>query len=115
MNRRSFIVTAVGLLIAPLAGEAQQAAKIARLGWLGAHPGASGLPREAFLQGLRDLGYVEGRNLVIEYLDAEGKLERLPALAAVVTDFRQRVLRRLALKIAQLVHAAPLDRRLGPD
>jgi len=38
--------------------------------------------RDAFLQGLRDLGYVEGRNIVIEYRDAERKLERLPALAA---------------------------------
>jgi hypothetical protein len=82
VDRRTFIVTAVGLLAAPLAGEAQQAAKIARLGWLGAHPGGSELPREAFLQGLRDLGYVEGRNLVIEYRSAEGRLEQLPGLAA---------------------------------
>ena len=60
---------------------AQQAAKIARLGFLG-QPDRSPHLREAFLQGLRDLGYVEGRNVVIEYRYAEGKLERFPALAA---------------------------------
>jgi ABC-type uncharacterized transport system substrate-binding protein len=81
MNRRTLMVTAAGFLAATLAAEGQQAAKIARLGWLGAHPG-SGLPREAFLQGLRDLGYVEGHNLVIEYRSAEGRVEQLPGLAA---------------------------------
>jgi putative ABC transport system substrate-binding protein len=62
--------------------KAQQAAKIARIGWLGANPAIGRLLREALLQGLRDLGYVEGRNVVIEYRFAEGKLERYPALAA---------------------------------
>jgi putative ABC transport system substrate-binding protein len=87
MDRRTFIGTlAGGLLAAPLATEAQQAAKIAHIGYL-SYLGTntrSGSPHlhEAFLQGLRDLGYVEGRNLVIEYRRAEGKLERLPALAA---------------------------------
>ena len=71
-----------GALAAPLAAEAQQAAKIARIGYLAANLAASPHLREAFRQGLRDLGYVEGRNVVIEYRDAEGKLERLPALAA---------------------------------
>jgi ABC-type uncharacterized transport system substrate-binding protein len=52
------------------------------------------MPRliEAFRQGLRDLGYVEGRNVVIEYRDAEGKLERLPALAAELVARRVDVL-----------------------
>src|SRR5712692_6251767 len=69
-------------LLAPLTAEAQQAGKIARIGYLSSDLAASPDLREAFLQGLRDLGYVEGRNLVIEYRDAEGKFERLPALAA---------------------------------
>ena len=75
-------VLALSLLAAPLAAEAQQAAKIARIGYLSTNLAASPHLREAFRQGLRDLGYVEGRNLVIEYRDAEGKVERLPALAA---------------------------------
>jgi len=69
-----------GLLASPLAAEAQQAAKAARIGYLMTSLGSSHL-REAFRQGLRDLGYVEGRNVVIEYRSAEDKLERLPALA----------------------------------
>jgi putative ABC transport system substrate-binding protein len=83
MERREFIVTlARALLAVPLAAEGQQAANIARIGWLGNIPAAGRQMRETFLQGLRDLGYVEGRNVVIEYRFAEGKLERYPALAA---------------------------------
>jgi len=70
------------LLAAPLAAEAQQAAKAPRIGWLGANLAPNPHLTEAFRQGLRDLGYVEGRSVVSEYRDAEGKLERLPALAA---------------------------------
>ena len=78
------VVLALALLASPLAAEAQQAAKVARIGYLATAPAEAASPhlREAFRQGLRDLGYVEGRNLVIEYRDAEGKVERLPALAA---------------------------------
>jgi ABC-type uncharacterized transport system substrate-binding protein len=71
-----------GLLAAPLAAEAQQAAKVARIGFLTLNLAPNRHLQGAFLQGLHDLGYVEGRNLVIEYRDAEGKPERLPALAA---------------------------------
>jgi putative ABC transport system substrate-binding protein len=67
----------------PSAADAQPGAKIARIGYLTINLAASP-PNltEAFRQSLRDLGYVEGRNLVIEYRDAGGKAERLPALAA---------------------------------
>ena len=83
MHRRAFISTlAGGLLAAPLAAEAQQAAKVARIGYLSPNLAADPIVQEAFGQGLRDLGYVEGRNVVIEYRDAEGKFERLPTLAA---------------------------------
>jgi putative ABC transport system substrate-binding protein len=85
VDRREFVTgVALGLLAAPLAAEAEQAAKIARIGYLaGSLARGPHLP-EAFRQGLRDLGYVEGRNVVIEYRDAEGKFERLPALAAAL-------------------------------
>ena len=83
MDRRTFICAfAGGLVIARSATEAQQAAKVARIGLLATNRAVAPRHVDAFLQGLRDLGYVEGRNLVIEYRDAEGKLERLPTLAA---------------------------------
>src|SRR6185436_1146559 len=86
VRRRQFLIAAGALLATPLAAEAQQAAKVARIGYLSLNLAASPHLRDAFLQGLRDLGYVEGRNIVIEYRDerrdADGKRERLPALAA---------------------------------
>jgi putative tryptophan/tyrosine transport system substrate-binding protein len=81
--RVAFSITLLlGGLFSPLAAEAQQAAKVPRIGYLNANLAASPHLTEAFRQGLRDLGYVEGRNGVIEYRDAKGKFERLPALAA---------------------------------
>src|SRR5215813_8025593 len=83
MRRREFITLFGGAAVGwPVAASAQQAAKIARIGWLGQNLAPAPQAREAFRQGLRDLGYVEGRNFVIEYRDAEGKFDRLPALAA---------------------------------
>src|SRR5262249_30039033 len=84
VERRAFFGTLTGgLLAAPLAAEAQQAAKVFRIGFLGSGGPADHAPRvDSFRQGLRDLGYIEGRTATIEYRLAEGKMERLPALAA---------------------------------
>jgi putative ABC transport system substrate-binding protein len=82
INRRTFI-GGLGLLLAvPLVAEAQQAGKVPRIGFLALNLAPNPHLHEAFRQGLRDLGYVEGRNVVIEIRDAEGTLQRLPALAA---------------------------------
>ena len=81
MNRRTFLGTLTGSLLAtPLAAEALQAAKIFRIGYLATN--RTPHFQELFRKALRDLGYVEGRNVVIEDRDAQGKIERLPALAA---------------------------------
>jgi putative ABC transport system substrate-binding protein len=84
IDRRTFIGSLVGgILAAPLAAEAQQAGKVYRIGYLSAPTRASvENALQAFLRALRDLGWVEGQNLVIEYRWAEGKVERLPDLAA---------------------------------
>jgi putative tryptophan/tyrosine transport system substrate-binding protein len=86
MDRRTFLfVFSLGALSAPLAADAQPAGKAPRVGYLYAGsrsaPGAQGR-LDIFRQGLRDLGYVEGRNVVFEYRDAEGRYDRLPDLAA---------------------------------
>jgi putative ABC transport system substrate-binding protein len=77
------VTLALGLLAAPLAAEAQQAGKVPRIGYLSAGS-PSGVPHllEAFRQGLRELGWVEGQNIVIDYRYAEGRFDRLPDLAA---------------------------------
>jgi len=89
MTRRriGFLVTlALGLLVAPLVADAQQSTNVHRIGWLSADfpppSSASHAREEAFRQGLRELGYVEGQNLVIESRYAEGRAEWLPDLAA---------------------------------
>jgi putative ABC transport system substrate-binding protein len=72
-----------GLLAAPLAAEAQPAGKVYRIGWLGL-PGqdANADLVAGFREGLRELGYTEGRNLIIEYRFADGHSERLAPMAA---------------------------------
>ena len=85
MRRRQFITLLGGAAAAsaswPFAAQAQQA-KVARIGFLGLVSPSSHAPRVAALRaGLRDLGWIEGRNIVIEFRWAEGNYQRLPALA----------------------------------
>src|ERR1700756_1421311 len=82
MRRREFITLLGGAAGAwPLAATAaQQTGKVHRIGYLGAGA-AVPLLLEAFEQGLRELGWVEGQNIVIEYRYAEGRIDRLPGLA----------------------------------
>jgi putative tryptophan/tyrosine transport system substrate-binding protein len=84
MDRRTFIGgVGGGLIAAPLALHAQRAGKIYRIGILEAIPAAQNAPNlDALRKGLRDLGYIEGRNLIIEYRSADGRAERFPELAS---------------------------------
>ena len=83
VDRWTFIVTAVGLLIAPLAADAQPVEKIPKIGVLFAPSAALSASNITGLQdGLRQLGYIDGQSIVIDYRFADGKLDRLPALTA---------------------------------
>jgi ABC transporter substrate binding protein len=77
----SMVLVTVAALATPLAAEAQSPAKVPRIGYL--ESGAPGTPLvEAFRDGLRDLGWIEGQSIAVEVRAAEGKYDRLPALAA---------------------------------
>ena len=101
MNRRRFLSTvSASLLAAPLAAEAQRA-RVPQVGVLSpGAPGASPL-LAAFQRGLRDLGYIEGQNIVLEYRFAATQLERLPALAAELVERRVDVIFAINLTAAQ--------------
>ena len=93
MRRREFITLLGGAAAAwPLAAHAQQPAKVPRIGFL--HYGSPGPSPEvdAFRQGLRDLGYIEGKNINIEYRFASGRVERLPELAAELVHLKPDVI-----------------------
>ena len=85
MNRRAFLGT-LAVFAAPLAAEAQPAGKVYRIGYLGNAPSNTSPQvsrfHDALRQGLRERGWVEGRNVVIEWRFAEGRMERLPDLVA---------------------------------
>ena len=83
MRRLAVALLFVALLAAPLAGEAQTAGKVSRIGLLGwSSPPPVEPYREAFRKGLRELGYVEGQNIIVEYRYAAGRADRAANLAA---------------------------------
>ena len=94
IGRREFAVAmAGGLLTAPFVAGAQQAGRLPRLGYLGASsPTLEPEILEAFRQGLRDLGYVEGQSIAIEYRWAEGHEDRLPELATELVGLKTDVI-----------------------
>ena len=103
MTKKIILLALCSLSLLPaLPAEAQQPTKIPRIGYLTADsPSAISARIEAFRQGLRELGYVEGKNIVIEWRSAEGKLDRLPALAAEL----------VRLKVDVIVTAGPTATR----
>jgi putative ABC transport system substrate-binding protein len=111
VNRREFVgILGFGLLAPPLAGEAQQAGRVYKIGFLSPLPGEDpGL--EPLLQGLRDLGYGEGRNLVVERRYAGGRREYLPTLASELADLRTDLL--VSSGSAATIAAKTVSRRLA--
>jgi putative ABC transport system substrate-binding protein len=95
IQRRSFLVGAVGLLAAPLGAEAQQAGRVYRLGILRQTVPEPPNPRSTMIllsTGLRELGYVEGQNLAIEHRFAGGRIERLPELARELVQLKMDII-----------------------
>jgi putative ABC transport system substrate-binding protein len=91
IERRKFLATLGGAAAWPLAARAQQPMPV--VGYLSAHlPGASAPLTEAFRQGLKDSGYVEGENVTIIYRWAEGQSDRFPALATELLHKRVAVI-----------------------
>ena len=102
MDRRRFLLTSLaGTFAAPLAAKAQQARKVWRLGFL-----APGLPQDTtrssvLMQTLQELGYVQNQSLVVERRFAEGRIERLPALAAELVQLKVDVIFTVTLRVLQ--------------
>ena len=90
ITRRTFCSM---LLALPFPARAQQPTKVTPIGYLQTPSLSAISPRfEAFRQGLRELGYVEGKNIVIEWRSADGKPDRLPALAAELVRLKVAVI-----------------------
>ena len=105
MDRRAFLGMTGGLLTAPLAAVAQQTNKVHRLGWLGPDPTFQ--RREWLVQDLRDLGYVDGRNVEIAYRFAKGHIDRLTAIVAELVALRVDVIVAVSQPAVQAAQQVP--------
>jgi ABC-type uncharacterized transport system substrate-binding protein len=93
MHRRRFLLTSLaGALAPPGAADGQQPGRMPRVGVLANGAAKKSPPVDAFRQGLRDLGYVEGQNIALEIRWAEGRFERLPEMAAELVRWKPDVL-----------------------
>ena len=96
MHTRNFVLFCLLITVFLITGlvEAQQPAKIPRIGYVRVVgvPSTPGPNVEAFRQGLKDLGYVEGKNILIEFRYAEGKRDRVPSLVAELVQLKVDVL-----------------------
>jgi ABC-type uncharacterized transport system substrate-binding protein len=90
VNKKIVWLVTLPFLVSATFAEAQQPKKISRIGYLSATGDANnpGPQVEAFRQGLRHLGYVEGKNISVEYGYLEGKLDRIPALIAELVQLK---------------------------
>jgi len=93
MQRRAFLSGGLALLAAPLAAEAQQAGKAVKIGVLLPQSASLSVPMVTALRdGLKQLGYIEGQSIVIEYRFADGKFDRLPGLTAELIGAQVQIL-----------------------
>jgi putative tryptophan/tyrosine transport system substrate-binding protein len=103
IGRAGRLALALAILAAPLAVGAQQPARGYRIGYIAISPPDASPSFEAFRQGLRELGWLEGRNVVIEYRYSAGRSERFPALAAELVRLKVDV---IVTNAAPATHAA---------
>ena len=82
------VTLTLAILVVPLAADAQQLVKVTRIGYLFLGEGPQSPSVEALRQGLREFGYREGQNIALEFRSAEGKLDRLPALAVELVQLK---------------------------
>jgi putative ABC transport system substrate-binding protein len=112
-------IVVILVLLSAYFAEAQQSTRIPRIGYLQISTSPNPARIEAFRQGLRELGYVEGKNIIIEYRSSEGKPDRLPALAAELVRLKVDVIVTSGATVTRAAKEAtltiPIVMRQDPD